>query len=195
MRSFQPTPPSRRKLEKAIGWMILVLDPVARRVLASLLTTPPAGGFRAHPQLRFLGQPQAGHTPACLFSVARFETRIAGRTTRLRHSRRSRFLALPNMRWTDEGHRKAQRCRNPTSFSTAADGCGMTRLARTRIPCVLRHPPNFCALLPNRSLLPPSSTTLFELLFRRSQVMGAWPHVLALRGTVLAHLGTAPPYN
>lgn len=29
MRFFQPTPPSRRKLEKAIGWMILVLGVLA----------------------------------------------------------------------------------------------------------------------------------------------------------------------
>jgi hypothetical protein len=102
------------------------------------------------------------------------------------------------MRWTDEDHRKTQRCRNPTSFATASDGCGMTRLARTRIPSVLRHAPNFCTLLPNGSLLPPSSTFFNHALratFRGSQVMGAWCLVLALRGTVFAHFGTAPSHN
>ena len=103
-----------------------------------------------------------------------------------------RFLALPEMRWADEGHRKAQRCRNPTSF-TATDSCGMKRLARTRIPCVFRHAPYSCALPPNRSLLPPSSTTFFELPFRPSHVISTWRHVLALRGTVSAHFHTAPP--
>jgi Putative transposase len=39
-----------------------------------------------------------------------FDTTAASRTTRLFHRRLSRPLALPYMRWTDEGHWKALRC-------------------------------------------------------------------------------------
>jgi hypothetical protein len=77
------------------------------------------------------------------------------------------------MRWTDEGHRKAHRCRNPTSFSTSGHGRGMKRLSLT--PNFLASPnaPHFSASPSIKSLLPASSTTLFRLLFRRSQLLSA----------------------
>jgi hypothetical protein len=66
----------------------------------------------------------------------------------------------------------------------------MTRLTRTRIPCVLRHAPNFCALLPNGSLLPPSSTTLFELLFAVAKL---WVHGVMCSRFVAQSLHTSAP--
>src|SRR5208283_1399501 len=73
------------------------------------------------------------------------------------------------MRWTDEGHRKAHRCRNPTSFSTTDQRCGMTLLSPTRKLSVLPGAAYLCASPSNRFLLPASSTTVFAIHFCRSQ--------------------------
>src|SRR6266849_5911231 len=56
------------------------------------------------------------------------------------------------MRWTDEGHRKTHRCRNPTSFSTTDQRCGMRLLSPTRKLCVLPGAPYLCGSPSNRSL-------------------------------------------
>src|SRR5258707_12661107 len=81
------------------------------------------------------------------------------------------------MRWTDEGHRKVHRCRNPTSFSTTDQRCGMKLLSPTRKLRVLRGALHFFASPSNRFLLPASSTTVFAILFRRSQFPRARCHV------------------
>jgi hypothetical protein len=81
------------------------------------------------------------------------------------------------MRRTDEGHRKVHRCRNPTPFSTGGYGCGMKRLSLIRNFLVSQKALHFCALPPNSSLPSALSTTLFEVLFRRSQSVGARSHV------------------
>src|ERR1700687_1452258 len=81
------------------------------------------------------------------------------------------------MRWTDEGHRKTPRCQNPTSCSTGDHGCGMKRLSLTPNLRVSRHASDFCASPPNRSPLPTSSTVLFDVVFRSSQLLGAWCRV------------------
>src|SRR6266853_634696 len=81
------------------------------------------------------------------------------------------------MWWTDEGHRKAHRCRNPTSFSTTDQLCRMRLLSPTRELWVLPDAPHFSASPSNRSLLPPSSTTVFAMLFRRSQFSRTRRHV------------------
>src|SRR5258708_22685106 len=73
------------------------------------------------------------------------------------------------MRWTDEGHRKANCCRIPTSYSTTDQFCGMILLSPTRKLCVLPGAPHLCALPSNQSLLLASSTTVFAILFHRSQ--------------------------
>src|SRR6266513_4418247 len=80
---------------------------------------------------------------------------------------------LSQVWWTDEGPRAAHRCRNPTSFSTGGHCCGMKRLSLAPSLRVSRHVPDFYASPPNRSLLPTSSTTLFEVVFRSSQLLGA----------------------
>ena len=67
------------------------------------------------------------------------------------------------MWWTDEGHRKTHRCRNPTSFSTTDRLCGMRLLSPTRKLWVLPGAAHLCASPSNRSLLPPSSTTVFAI--------------------------------
>src|SRR5260370_2099316 len=69
----------------------------------------------------------------------------------------------------DEGHRKAQRCLNPASFSTTDQLCGMKLLSPTRKLRVLRGAPHFLAAPSNRFLLPAPSTTVFAILFPRSQ--------------------------
>src|ERR1700692_4160376 len=81
------------------------------------------------------------------------------------------------MRWTDEGHRKTHRCRNPTSFSTTDQRCGMRLLSPTRKLCVLPGAAHLCASPSNRSLLLPSSTTVFAILFHHSQFPRARCHV------------------
>src|SRR6267378_3267427 len=80
------------------------------------------------------------------------------------------------MRWTDEGHRKAHRCRNSTSFSTTDQLRGMRLLSPTRKLCVLPGAPHLCAPPSNRSLLLASSTTVLAILFRRSQFPRARCH-------------------
>src|ERR1700686_3578543 len=82
------------------------------------------------------------------------------------------------MRWTDEGHRKAHRCRNSTSFSTTDQLCGMRLLSPTRKLCVLPGAPHLCAPPLNQFFFPLSSTTVFAILFRRSQFPRARCHVL-----------------
>src|SRR5258708_12031278 len=81
------------------------------------------------------------------------------------------------MRLTDEGHRKGARCRNPTSFSTTDQLCGMRLLSPTRKLHALRGAPHLCALPPNPSLFPPSSTTVLAILFHHSQFPRARCHV------------------
>jgi len=113
--------------------------------------------FRTHSQLRFPGQPATRHSAPALLSVARHGTKTPNRSGRLLHQRLARPLALPQVWWTDGGHRKAHGCRNPTSFSTAAH-CRMKRLSRTRTLRALRRAPYLCVLPQSKSLLPASST-------------------------------------
>jgi hypothetical protein len=54
----------------------------------------------------------------------------------------------------------------------------MKRIFLTRNFLASQNAQDFCALLPNRSLLAASSTTLFEVLFRSTQLIGAWCGVL-----------------
>src|ERR1700692_3831898 len=86
------------------------------------------------------------------------------------------------MRWTDEGHRKTHRCRDPTSFSTTDQLCGMRLLSPTRKLCVLPGAAHCCASPSNRSLLPPSSTPCFAILLSIplwiDPVMAVWLWVL-----------------
>src|ERR1700730_9830450 len=98
------------------------------------------------------------------------------------------------MRWTDEGHGKAHRCRNPTSFSTTDQLCGMRLLSPTRKLCVLPGAPHLCASPSNRSLLPPSSTIVFAILFRRSQFPRAVLCVVPC-STVSVRLNAAPSHH
>jgi len=53
----------------------------------------------------------------------------------------------------------------------------MKPLSPTRTLCILPGAPYRCAWSPNRSLLPASSTTVFAILFRRSQFPRARCHV------------------
>src|SRR5258708_12416389 len=75
-------------------------------------------------------------------------TRSAYRRTHLLHRRRSRSLSLSQVWRTNEGHRTAHRCRNPASFSTTDQLCGMKLLSPTPTlpalrPCPPRRKTNF----------------------------------------------------
>jgi len=78
----------------------------------------------------------------------------------------------PKVCRTNEGYRAAHRCRDPASFSTSGDRCGMKRLFLTRILRVLRHTPYVCALPLLRSLLPASPAVVVAILSRGSQLPG-----------------------
>jgi integrase/recombinase XerD len=63
------------------------------------------------------------------------------------------------------------------AFSTTDQLCGMRLLSPTRKLCVLPGAPYLCCSPSNRSLFPPSSTTVFAIFFRRSQFPRARCHV------------------
>src|ERR1700688_5325996 len=68
------------------------------------------------------------------------------------------------MWWTDDGHRKAYRCPDPTSFSPSPGSCcRMKPLSTTRNLCVSWHTRSRCALLLYKTRLP----TSFSLLIAR----------------------------
>jgi hypothetical protein len=55
-------------------------------------------------------------------------------------------LALPQVWWTNESHRKAYCCRDPTSFSPGPRHCcRMKPLSTTRNLCVCQHAQSLCA--------------------------------------------------
>ena len=62
---------------------------------------------------------------------------------------------MPKMRWTDDGHRKTHRCRNPTSFSSRpGHRSRMKRLSATRNLCACQRAQSLRALhSANRTLL------------------------------------------
>jgi hypothetical protein len=78
---------------------------------------------------------QTRQASATLLSLARRNTTAANRITCFRHQGLT-ILALSQMRWTNESHRTAHHRRNPTSFSTTDQRCGMRLLATTRKLCV-----------------------------------------------------------
>jgi hypothetical protein len=98
-------------------------------------------------------------------------TTAASRTTRFLPRRPSRSLSLSQVWRTNEGHRKAHRCRNPTSLSTAGHGCGMKRFFLTRNCLASQNAPDFYASPRNRSLLAASSTTLSGVPFCGSRLL------------------------
>ena len=146
--------------------LTLVLDKFLCRFLLHILPQ----GFRRIRNFGFFGQPQTRHTPTPLLSVFGIGTTAASRTARFRHRRSPRFLALPQVWWSDESRRAAHCCRNPTPFSTAGHHSSMKQLSPTRFFRVSRHAPYSCALPSNKSLTSASSTTPFDLLFRGNQL-------------------------
>ena len=134
--------------------------------------------LRAHPQLRLPGQPAACHSSTALLSPSRLSTTAASRTKRLLHQRLFRSLALPEVRWPDEGYRAAYRCRNPTPLAASGHRGSMKALSPIRILRVPRHGSHFFALPSNNSLLPASPTTFFTILFRRNETPHARCHVV-----------------
>src|SRR5258708_9896980 len=97
--------------------------------------------------------------------------RIYRRTTFL-HRRRSRSLSLSQVWRTNEGHRTAHRCRNPASFSTTDQLCGMKLLSPTPTLRALPRATLLSASSENKFLLAASSTTVFTTPFHRSHFLG-----------------------
>src|SRR5450759_3395837 len=82
------------------------------------------------------------------------------------------------MWWTDEGRRKTQRCRDPTSFSPSPGPCCMKRLSTTRNLCVSWRARSRCALLLCKTRFP----AFFSLLFARVFLL---PHCFLSHGRML----------
>jgi hypothetical protein len=146
------------------------LDSIARQILAPLPAAYSSERLRAYPALRFPGLPTAPHDIAPMLPVVGCGTRSAYRRTHFFHRRRSRSLSLSQVWRTNEGHRTAHCRRNPTSFSTTDQLCGMKPLSPTPTLRALPRATFFSAFSPNRSLRSASSTTLFKVLCRRSQL-------------------------
>jgi hypothetical protein len=88
---------------------------------------------------------------AALFSAAGLGT--ANRARDLRRQGRNSSLALPQVWWTDESHRKAYCCRDPTSFSPGPRHCcRMKPLSTTRNRHCRRLFPSFRELVRTSSL-------------------------------------------
>src|SRR5215469_15223821 len=112
---------------------------VTRPILASLPAAYSSERLRAYPALRFSGLPTAPLDIAPMLPVVGRGTRSAFRRTHFFHRRPSRSLSLSQVWSTNEGHRTAHCRRNPTSFSTTDQLCGMKLLSPTpRLPALLR---------------------------------------------------------
>src|SRR5260370_16618788 len=110
--------------------------------------------------MRVRGMPTAPHDIAPMLPVVGCGTRSAYRRTHFFHRRRSRSLSLSQVWRTNEGHRTAHCRRNPTSFSTTDQLCGMKLLSPTpTLRALLRATPLF-ASPENNFLLPAYSTTV-----------------------------------
>src|ERR1019366_1918643 len=143
------------------------------------------------PELRLPRQPQARHTPTTLLSSARLST--AGRTRHIRQQSLKRSLAMPKMRWTDDGHRKTHRCRNPTSFSSHSSHRGrMKRLSTTRNLCVCQRAQSLCALPFHKPRLSVFSSLVFVRVLRFRGLSIPWCRLpcstAQLRRTSTPHL-------
>src|SRR6266481_2292530 len=145
---------------------------VTRQILASLPAAYSSERLRAYPALLFPGLPTAPHDIAPMLPVVGCGTRSAYRRTRFFHRRRSRSLSLSQVWRTNEGHRTAHCRRNPTSFSTTDQLCGMKLLSPTpTLRALLRATPLF-AWSENKFLLAAYSTTVFTTRFHRSHFLG-----------------------
>jgi Putative transposase len=126
----------------------------------------------AYPALRFPSLPTAPHDLAPILPVVGCGTRSAYRRRHFLHRRRSGSLSLSQVWRTNEGHRTAHRCRNPTSFSTSDQLCGMKRLSPTpTLRALLRATP-LSASSKNEFLHARSATTVFTTPFHSSHFLG-----------------------
>jgi len=118
--------------------MTLSLDEFLRRFLLHVLPK-----FRAHPELRFLAnRSRATLLPLCFHLLG-----SAPQTEQTYQAAKPQLIfGYAQMRWTDDGHRKTHRCRNPTSFSSRPRHRGrMKRLSTTRNLCVCQRGSVLCA--------------------------------------------------
>ena len=109
-------------------------------------------------------------------SSARHNTRKPNK--QLLHQRLFRSLALPQVRWPDEGRRAAHGCSNPTPLSAGGHRCSMKALSTIRILPVSQRGSHLSAWPSDYSLLSASPTTFFILLFPRNELLQARCHVV-----------------
>lgn len=146
--------------------------PAGRQVSEALLAAHPSARLRAHPALRLLGQSSACHHSAALRSAAGCGTQTNGLFLRKFPSP----VSLPQVRWTDEGHRTAHGCRPATSFSSRGHRCGMKRLSPTPKLRVLRRARHSSVSLSNTTLPLASRAPHFVIsLLRPPHLRPCWP--------------------
>jgi hypothetical protein len=148
------------------------LDSIARQVLTPLPAAYSSARVCAYPALRFPSLPTALHNIAPMLPVVGCGTRSAYRRTHFLHRRRSGSLSLSQVWRTNEAHRTAHRCRDPTSFSTTDQLCGMKLLSPTPTLRALPRATLFSASSENKFFLAASSTTVFTAPFHPSHFLG-----------------------
>ena len=110
-----------------------------------------------------------------------------------KYSRKKRGGSKVKIQGFAEGHRKAHRHRDTTSFSSATHSRGIKRLSPTRNLRVSRHAPDCCVPTPARSFLLAPSTLLFEICSHASQLMGACCQLLPFPAQRLPTSKPLPP--
>jgi hypothetical protein len=121
--------------------------------------------------------------PLC-FQLLGSSQQPQNRTKRLLHQRLFRSLALPQVRWPDEGRRAAYGCRNPTPLSASGHRGSMKALSPIRLLRVPQRGSHLSAWPSDYSRLSASSTIFFILLFRRNELLHA--------GCQVVHPGARP---
>jgi hypothetical protein len=149
------------------------LDSIARQVLTPLPAAYSSARVCAYTALRFPSLPTALRNIAPMLPVVGCGTRSAyGITHSFLHRRRSGSLSLSQVWRTNEGHRTAHRCRDPTSLSATDQLCGMKLLSPTpTLRALLRATP-LSASSKNEFLHAASSTTVFTIPFHPSHFLG-----------------------
>ncbi len=149
--------------------MILSLDKFLRRFLLHIL---PQGFVRIRNFVFLANRRRATVLPLCFHLLGSAQQPQTEQNVIL-HQRLFQSLALPQVRWPDEGRRAAYGCSNPTSLSAGGHRGSMKALSPIRLLFVPRRGSHLSAWPSDYSLLSASSTTFFMLLFRRNELLHA----------------------
>jgi hypothetical protein len=130
-----------RNLEQKL--MPLSLDEFLRRFLLHIL---PQGFVRIRNFGFLANRRRATLLPLC-FHLLGSEQQLQAEQNRSSTNRLFRSLALSEVRWPDEGHRAAYRCRNPTPLAARGHRSSMNARSPIRILRVPRHGSHFFCLV------------------------------------------------